>query len=106
MSVTDQSLMSLSDLLKLRHLDVARTGVTPASLAGLLQRMPGITSLGSWDDFNFLADHEVEIDHFTDLSVSSMDIDSLTFSKLSNIAKLRLKMTNTSQKLHVLGSLQ
>lgn len=98
--------MSLSDLLKLRHFDVARTGVTPASLAGFLQRMPGITSLGSWEDFNFLSDNEVEIGHFIDLSVSNMDIESLTFSKLSNISKLRLKMTNSSQKLHVLGSLQ
>ena len=105
-SVTDQSLMSLTELLKLRHLDVARTGVTPVTLASFLQRMPGITSLGSWEDFNFLLDNDVHIDHFSDLSVSNMDIESLIFSRLTNLSKLRLKMTNSSQKLHVLGSLQ
>jgi len=104
-SVTDQSLMSLSELLKLRHLDVARTGVTPSYLASFLQKMPGVTSLGSWDDFNFLLDNEVEIHHFNEISVSNVDIESLMFSTLSNLSKLRLKMTNSSQKLHILGSL-
>ena len=97
--------MSLSELLKLRHLDVARTGVTPSYLASFLQKMPGITSLGSWDDFNFLLDNEVEIHHFNEISVSNVDIESLMFSTLSNLSKLRLKMTNSSQKLHILGSL-
>ena len=98
--------MSLCDLLKLRHLDVARTRVRPAALASLLKRMPGITSLGSWDDFNFLQDEEVDTEKFTEMSVSNMDVDSLVFATLTNLTKLRLRMTNSSQKLHVLGSLQ
>ena len=84
---------------------MARTGVTPSYLSSFLQKMPGVTSLGSWDDFNFLLDNEVEIDHFSEMSVSNVDIESLMFSTLSNLSKLRLKMTNSSQKLHVLGSL-
>ena len=95
--VTDVGLSSLSDLIKLKYLDVNRTGVTVSSLVTFVMKMPGLTSLGTWEDFSPF--DQSTLQQFTELNLINIFMENVAFSKLSNLTKLQLKMTNSSQEL-------
>jgi len=95
--VTDVGLSSLSDLIKLKYLDVNRTGVTVSSLVTFVMKMPGLTSLGTWEDFSPF--DQSTLQRFTELNLINIFMENVAFSQLSNLTKLQLKMTNSSQEL-------
>ena len=95
--VTDVGLSSLSDLIKLKYLDVNRTGVTVSSLVTFVMKMPGLTSLGTWEDFSPF--DQSTLQQFTELNLINIFMENIAFSQLSNLTKLQLKMTNSSQEL-------
>ena len=95
--VTDVGLSSLSDLIKLKYLDVNRTGVTVSSLVTFVMKMPGLTSLGTWEDFSPFDQQTLQ--QFAELNLINIFMENVAFSQLSNLTKLQLKMTNSSQEL-------
>lgn len=103
-AVTDKALQHLSELIKLQTLDVNRTSVSPHALLSFLHTMPGITSLGSWEDFNNFEEETMK--NFRDIRFTNINLCELNLNLLTNLSKLSIKMTNCSQKLHTLGILR
>ena len=102
--VTDLGLACLSPLLNLKYLDVNRTSVSAEMLAETLRRTPAILSLGSWEEFSDF-DEEI-LPNLTSLSSTSFTLNNnLAVTSCAGLTKLRLRMTNSSDKIHSLGSL-
>ena len=103
--VTDAGLESLVSLIKLKYLDVNRTSVSPNSLAEFLRRNPGIVSLGSWEEFSDFA--EDILASLSEISSNSFSLDTnVRVSSCVSLTKLHLRMTNSSEKIHTVGSLR
>ena len=103
-AVTDKGLQHLEELIKLKTLDVNRTSVSPKALLSFLQTMPGISSLGSWEDFNNF--DEETLKNFSEIRFTNTNLSELNLNLLTNLSTLSIKMTNYSQKLHTLGILR
>ena len=103
--VTDAGLDSLLSLLKLKYLDVNRTDVSADSLAEFVRRTPSIVSLGSWEEFS---DFEEGIfPTLTEISTNSFSLNTnVKISACVSLTKLHLRMTNSSEKIHTVGSLR
>ena len=103
--VTDAGLDSLLSLLKLKYLDVNRTDVSADSLAEFVRRTPSIVSLGSWEEFS---DFEEGIfTTLTEISTNSFSLKTnVKISACVSLTKLHLRMTNSSEKIHTVGSLR
>ena len=103
--VTDAGLDSLASLIKLKYLDVNRTDVSADSLAEFVRRTPSIVSLGSWQEFSGFA--EDILPTLTEISTNSFSLDTnLRVSSCVSLNKLHLRMTNSSEKIHTVGSLR
>ena len=103
--MTDAGLDSLLSLLKLKYLDVNRTDVSADSLAEFVRRTPSIVSLGSWEEFS---DFEEGIfPTLTEISTNSFSLKTnVKISACVSLTKLHLRMTNSSEKIHTVGSLR
>ena len=103
--VTDAGLDSLLSLIKLKYLDVNRTNVSADSLAEFVRKTPSIVSLGTWEEF---ADFDEEIfPTLTEISTNSFSLDTnVRVSACVSLTKLHLRMTNSSEKIHTVGSLR
>lgn len=103
--VTDTGLASLSPLVRLKYLDVNRTSVSAEMLAEVVRTNPTILSLGSWEEFS---DFEEEIlQNLTELSSANFTLTTdMKVTSCAGLTKLKLRMTNSSDKIHSLGSLR
>ena len=103
--MTDAGLDSLLSLLKLKYLDVNRTDVSADSLAEFVRRTPSIVSLGSWEEFSDFA--EGIFPTLTEISTNSFSLKTnVKISACVSLTKLHLRMTNSSEKIHTVGSLR
>ena len=103
--VTDAGLDSLVSLIKLKYLDVNRTNVSPERLAEFLRTTPTIVSLGTWEEFSDF-DEDI-LSSLTEISTNSFSLDTnVRVSACVSLTKLHLRMTNSSEKIHTVGSLR
>ena len=103
--VTDAGLDCLVSLIKLKYLDVNRTNVSAERLSEFLRRTPTILSLGRWEEFSDF-DEDI-LSSLTEISTNSFSLDTnVRVSSCVSLTKLHLRMTNSSEKIHTVGSLR